>query len=106
MSNASPIRETRDLKADDAWQTLAAAGWSRLLRDAALRLRAADGFSHARSLAFAISLVVVQGVVALLGLAVALEQGEFSRTIVAAVRQAVPGPVGGLLARTFAQARK
>jgi YihY family inner membrane protein len=106
MSDASPIRETRDLKGDDAWRTLAAAGWGRLLQGALARLRAADGFSHARSLAFAMSLVAVQGVIALLGLAVFLQHSDLSRTVIAAIQQAVPAPVGGLLARTFGQARK
>src|SRR5690242_6888021 len=101
MSDAKPIRETRDLKGDDAWRTLMSAGWGRLLRDAVARLRAADGFSHARSLAFAMSLVAVQGVIALLGLAVALQQSDLSHTIIGAIQQAVPGPVGGLLAWTF-----
>ena len=36
----------------------------KLLRDAFMRLRFADGFSHARSMAFATSLVLVQGLIA------------------------------------------
>jgi hypothetical protein len=34
-----------------------------------MRLRASDGFSHARSLAFMLSLVLVQGIVTMVGLA-------------------------------------
>ena len=44
-------------------------GRRRLLVDAFLRLRVADGFSHARSLAFMTSLVLVQGLIALVGFA-------------------------------------
>ncbi len=105
MSSATCVRETRDLTGDDAWRTLAATGWISLVRDSFTRLRAADGFSHARSLAFTLSLVCVQGLIALVGLAVEFGQGGFSRTIQGAIDSAVPGPAGALLERTFAQAR-
>ncbi len=106
MSVASCVRETRELTGDDAWQTLASTGHVRLLRDAFTRLRAADGFSHARSLAFALSLVMVQGLVALVGLAVELGQTSFSRTILGGIDKAVPGPASSLLTWTFAQAQR
>jgi uncharacterized BrkB/YihY/UPF0761 family membrane protein len=76
------------------------------VRDAFIRMRAADGFSHARSLAFTLSLVCVQGLIALVGLAVEFGQTGFSRTILGAINSAVPGPAGALLERTFAQAQK
>jgi uncharacterized BrkB/YihY/UPF0761 family membrane protein len=106
VSSASCVRETRDLTGDDAWHTLAATGWGRLVRDAFLRLRAADGFSHARSLAFTMSLICVQGLIALVGLAVEFGQADFSRTILGAIDSSVPGPAGALLERTFAQAQQ
>jgi YihY family inner membrane protein len=106
VSSASCVRETRDLKGDDAWHTLAETGWARLVHDAFVRLRAADGFSHARSLAFTLSLLCVQGLIALVGLAVAFGQADFSRTILGAIDDAVPGPAGALLERTFEQAQK
>jgi uncharacterized BrkB/YihY/UPF0761 family membrane protein len=106
MSTASCVRETRDLTGDDAWRTLAATGWIKLVRDAFVRLRAADGFSHSRSLAFATSLVCVQGLIVLVGLAVEFGQAAFSRTILGAIENSVPGPAGGLLTRAFAQAQR
>lgn len=106
MSVASCVRETRELTGDDAWRTLASIGPVRLIRDAFGRLRAADGFSHARSLAFALSLVMVQGLVALVGLAVELGQASFSRTILGGIEKAAPGPASSLLTWTFAQAQK
>jgi YihY family inner membrane protein len=106
MSTASCVRETRRLTGDDAWTTLRVAGGVKLVRDAFVRLRAADGFSHARSLAFAMSLIFVQGLIALVGLAVACGQIGFSRTVLGAIGHAVPGPAGSLLVRTFAQAQK
>jgi YihY family inner membrane protein len=106
MSSATCVRETWELTGDDARRTLAATGRIKLMRDAFVRLRAADGFSHARSLAFATSLVFVQGLIALVGLAVEFGQAAFSRTILGAIESAVPGPAGSLLTRTFAQAQK
>ncbi|HET6282326.1 MAG TPA: YihY/virulence factor BrkB family protein [Polyangia bacterium] len=106
MSTASCVRQTRHLTGDDAWTTLRATGGIKLVRDAFVRLRAADGFSHARSLAFAMSLIFVQGLIALVGLAVACGEVGLSRTILGAIGHAVPGPAGSLLARTFAQAQK
>jgi len=106
MSAASRVRETWNLTGDDARKTLATTGRLKLLRDAVVRLRAADGFSHARSLAFATSLVFVQGLIALVGLAIEFGQEAFSRTIFGAIDSSVPGPAGGLLARTLAQAEK
>jgi uncharacterized BrkB/YihY/UPF0761 family membrane protein len=76
------------------------------VRDAFMRLRAADGFSHSRSLAFALSLVCVQGTIALVGLAVDVGQTNFSHTIRNAVAYAVPGPASGLLERTVAHAQR
>jgi uncharacterized BrkB/YihY/UPF0761 family membrane protein len=105
MSSASRVRETRDLTGDDAWRTLAGTGWIKLLRDAFVRLRAADGFSHSRSLAFATSLVFVQGLIALVGLAVQFGQTEFSATIFGAIENAIPGPAEGFLKWAFAQAQ-
>ena len=106
MSTASRVRETWNLTGDDAWRTLAATGRMKLVRDAFVRLRAADGFSHSRSLAFATSLVLVQGLIALVGLAVEFGQTGFNRTILGAIENAVPGPAGSLLVRVFAQAQQ
>jgi uncharacterized BrkB/YihY/UPF0761 family membrane protein len=97
MSTASCVRETWNLTGDDAWRTLAATGRFKLVRDAFIRLRAADGFSHSRSLAFATSLVFVQGLIALVGLAVQFGQTGFNLTLLSAIEDAVPGPAGSLL---------
>jgi hypothetical protein len=57
MSSANPVPETFDLTWSDVKETLAKAGRARLLHDAFERLRASDGFSHARSMAFLTALV-------------------------------------------------
>ena len=78
MSTASRVPETWELTGDDARKALASAGCGRLLRDSFLRLRAADGFSHARSLAFVTSLVLVQGLIVVVGLASAFGSWSFA----------------------------
>jgi uncharacterized BrkB/YihY/UPF0761 family membrane protein len=67
MSSANPVPETFDLTGSDVKETLAMAGRARLLHDAFERLRASDGFSHARSMAFLTALILVQAVIALVG---------------------------------------
>jgi YihY family inner membrane protein len=106
MSTANPVPETWHLTGDDARQLLRSSGRRRILRDAFVRMRVADGFSHARSLAFAMSLVFVQGIIALIGLAVAVGHGSFSRLIVRTLKAAVPGPGGALLTDAVGQAHR
>jgi YihY family inner membrane protein len=105
MSTAAKVPETWELTGDDARRTLAETGRGRLVRDAFVRLRAADGFSHARSLAFLTSLVLVQGLIALVGFTTAFDL-RLGREIVAAIQSAVPGPAGHLLTDAVAQAHK
>jgi YihY family inner membrane protein len=104
VSTATLVPETRGLSGDDAWAVLRRTGRVRLLKDAFQRMRVADGFSHARSFAFMTSLVAVQGVIGLVGLAGVLNKGGVSDIIVATVRRAVPGPAGQILTTAVAQA--
>ena len=80
MSTANKVPETWRLTGDDAKETLARVGRGALMRDAFLRLRWADGFSHARSMAYATTLIFVQGVIALVGLASVLGAGGARRS--------------------------
>ncbi len=104
MSTATLVPETRDLSGDDAWVTLRRTGRRRLLADAFVRMRAADGFSHARSLAFMTALAAVQGLIALVGLAGVVGGAGFSSVVGATVRAAVPGPAGQALTAAVAHA--
>ncbi len=106
MSTASPVPETWNLTGDDARRVLRSTGRRRILADAFLRLRVADGFSHARSLAYATSLLFVQAIIALIGLAVASGHGSFSRVVVRSLKAAVPGPGGELLTHAVTQAHR
>lgn len=104
MSSATYVPETYELTGDDARMTLAHTGRARLTRDAFVRLRAADGFTHARSLAYLVSLLLIQGVIGLVAIAAALGDHGLGRAIVRTVHAAAPGPVGRLLTRGVLQA--
>lgn len=73
MSSAKPVPETRlmaadELSADDAWNTLRRHGGWALLRDAFIRFRYGDGFSHARAVGLVLCLAVAPFLIALTGL--------------------------------------
>jgi YihY family inner membrane protein len=106
MSSANRVPETWNLTGSDARTTLEHTGIRRLLRDAFERLRASDGFSHARSMAFATSLILVQGVIALVGLASAIGEGRISDAIVGMLRDIFPGPAGVVLTDAVKQAHE
>jgi YihY family inner membrane protein len=104
MSTAAPVPETWELTGDDARATLANVGRARLLRDAFLRLRLSDGFSHARSMAFATTLVLVQGLIAVVGLTAVLGETSVAHVTVRSIRDAVPGPASRVLTDAVTQA--
>ena len=106
MSSANAVPETRDLSEDDAWETLSRTGRLRLVSDAFRRFRAADGFSHARSMALIAELVLVQGLIALVGLASAIHRGGLSDLIVRTLKTAAPGPAGTVLTDAVDQAHR
>ena len=104
MSTASVVPETRGLSGEDAWAALRRTGRRQLLKDAFLRMRVADGFSHARSLAFMTSLVALQGTIAVVGLAGAIGGSGFSDVVAATVHRAVPGPAGQVITEAVVHA--
>lgn len=106
MSTARPVPETYGLTGDDAWQTLSRTGRGRLMADAFRRLRFADGFSHARSLAFLMTLVFMQGLIALVGLASTLGESQFGGLIARSLEAAAPGPAGKVLTQAVTQANQ
>jgi len=106
VSTATRVPETWELTGDDARRTLLDTGRMRLVADAFARLRYADGFSHARSLAFMMSLVFVQGLIALVGFAAAFGDLEVSRVIVDTIENAMPGLAGEILTDAVQQARE
>jgi YihY family inner membrane protein len=68
-------------------------------------LRLADGFSHARASAFAFALLLIEGVITVVGLAVASGSSAFSRTVIDVLEAVAPGPAGHLLTSAVHQAQ-
>jgi hypothetical protein len=76
MSTASPVPETYELTGDDAWETDPANRPGQAPRRRVPRVPLADGTSNARSLAYLITLIAIQALIALVGLASALGEGR------------------------------
>src|SRR5215218_2495251 len=88
MSSGGRVPETRllgegELSADHAWRALRRYGSWRLLRDAFLRFRSGDGFSHARALGLQLCLAAVPLLIALNGLASKLSDPQQAGRVVA-----------------------
>ena len=105
MSTANPVPETWELTGDDARRTLQQIGFRELVTDSWQRLRFADGFSHARSLAYAIALVLVQAIISLVGFASAFGTGGARGVLIRSLKAAVPGPAGQTLTDAVLQAQ-
>jgi YihY family inner membrane protein len=107
VSTAKRVPETAlRLDGDAARETLTEVGKTQLLKDAFARLRAADGTSHARSLAFMGALVLVQALIVLLGTAAAFGNAGLTTKIADNVGGAVPGPAGTVLTDAVQQANR
>ena len=77
MGAATRVPATTDLEGGEALETLRSTGWKRLAKDSFVRFLAADGFSHARSLAYQLTLTAVPALIAAVGLVTKLEQDDF-----------------------------
>jgi YihY family inner membrane protein len=80
-----------ELSADDAWHALRHYGGWRLLRDAFLRFRYGDGFSHSRALGLQLCLATVPFLIALTGLSSDLGVEEGGRVVADVVLALTPG---------------
>ena len=103
MSTATAVPETYHLEGDDALRTLRSTGWAQLARDSFLRFRAADGFSHSRALAYQVMLTLLPFVIAVVGLAKALDVNELRQLIVQTVDRLAPGPAGQIFTDAIRQ---
>lgn len=104
MSTATAVPQTRDeLEGDEALETLRRTGWRRLAIDSITRFRAADGFSHSRALAFQFTLTLLPGLIAVVGLAEALDQEKFRRVVQETINALAPGAVGDILTEALRQ---
>jgi YihY family inner membrane protein len=80
-----------ELSADDAWQALRHHGGWLLVREAFLRFRYGDGFSHARALGLQLCLAIVPFLIALSGLAGKLGVAEGGDVVADTVLALTPG---------------
>ena len=104
MSTAAAVPHTHgELEGDEALETLRQRGRRRLLLDSVTRFRAADGFSHSRALAFQITLTLLPALIAVVGLAEALDQSTFRRVVQETVSTLAPGAAGDLLTEALRQ---
>ena len=103
MGTATTVPQTFELEGDDARATLKSAGRWRLARDSFERFRAADGFSHARALAFQIMLTAFPALIAVVGLTIDLDQRNVRDLIEQTIRGIAPGSAGQLLTDAFKQ---
>lgn len=99
-----PQRADGDLSGTDAARTVERADTKRLIVDAVKRLRGADGTSHARSLAWAVSLIWFQALVGIVGFATALGREDVSTRVSEALRHAMPDEAGTTLTSVLDQA--
>ena len=104
MTTATRIPRTHgELEGDEAFETLRSAGRRRLVEDTITRFRAADGFSHSRALAFQFTLTLLPALIAIVGLAAALDQDDFTNAVKAMIDSLAPGAVGDLLTDALRQ---
>jgi YihY family inner membrane protein len=102
-ARAVPTTRDEELEGDDAFETLRAAGRRRLLVDAVARFRAADGTSHSRALAFQMTLALLPALIAVVGLAAALDQEAFRRTAQELIESVAPSAVADILTAALRQ---
>jgi YihY family inner membrane protein len=96
VSSTEPVPETRmmpgdELSADDALEALWHYGRWPLLRDAFVRFRYGDGFSHSRALGLQLCLAIVPFLIALSGLATDLGAEEGGQVVADTVVALTPG---------------
>ena len=104
MTTASGVPCTYgELEGDEALETLRKAGRRRLVEDSLIRFRAADGFSHSRALAFQTTLTLLPALIAVVGLAAALDQESFTRVVRDTIQSIAPGAAGEILTDALRQ---
>ena len=101
MSSASPVPSTSELEGDDAIETAREIGLRQLSKNAFMRFRFADGFSHSRALAFQLILTLLPSLIAVVGLANVLNEQSFTDVLVTVFEDVAPGPAGQLVIQTL-----
>ncbi|MEU3839311.1 YihY/virulence factor BrkB family protein [Streptomyces sp. NPDC028635] len=111
MGTATKVPVTRDmsgdeLSGDEAWAALRRyGGWS-LLRDAFVRFRYADGFSHSRALALQTVLAVVPLAIAFVGLSTTLHTESVGRLAELTIHRIAQGPSADVVDEALGRSRR
>ncbi|MEV4614974.1 YihY/virulence factor BrkB family protein [Kitasatospora sp. NPDC049258] len=95
-----------ELAGDEAVTALRAYGRWQLLRDAFLRFRYADGFSHARALAFQTVLALVPFAIAVVGLSSVLHTQWLGRVTELTIERLTAGPSSELVGQVLRRSRE
>jgi YihY family inner membrane protein len=106
MSTATSVPETYELEGDDALETLRRTGWARLAKDAFVRFRYADGTSPSRALAFQVTLTLLPGMIAAIGLATTLRVRQVVNLVRQITERIAPGPAGDIFLTALRQGQK
>ncbi|KUF19164.1 YihY/virulence factor BrkB family protein [Streptomyces silvensis] len=111
MGTATAVPETRDmqgeeLSGDEAFVALRHYGGWRLLRDAFVRFRYADGFSHSRALALQTVLAVVPLVIVFVGLSSVLHTQDVGRFAEVVVHRMAQGPSADVVDEALTRSRR
>jgi YihY family inner membrane protein len=105
MRAVTTVPETHHQGAGDARDQLRRSGTLRLLRDAEVRLRAADGTTYARALGHSSLLTLIPAVIAVIGLVSVFDLTGFARVLEDAAASFAPGPAGSILTQALATAQ-
>lgn len=103
MSTASYVPPTKGTSTKEVKDTISAASTGKILKDAFLRFRYADGFSFARAMAFQIVLTVIPGMIFVVALAVRLGEGSLQSLLRESVTTLAPGPASEIFLRALEQ---
>ncbi|MFH9864445.1 YihY/virulence factor BrkB family protein [Streptomyces sp. NPDC017202] len=111
MGTAATVPETRDmsgeeLSADEALAALRRYGRWALLRDAFVRFRYADGFTHSRALALQTVLSVIPLAIAFVGLSTTLHTENIGRVVELTVHRLAEGPSAGVVDDALDRSRR
>ncbi len=108
MSSVTRVPETSsmeatDLTADDARETLRHYGSTKLVKDAFIRFRYGDGFSHSRALGFQLVLALVPLGIAFVGLASAVQADKVGKLLREVLLRITPGSTDKIVKQTLEQ---
>ncbi|MYW00511.1 YihY/virulence factor BrkB family protein [Streptomyces sp. SID3343] len=109
MGTVTRVPQTRDMKgeelsADEAWATLRRYGGWALVRNAFVRFRYADGFTHARALALQAVLSVLPLAIAVVGLSRVMHTDKFGRVVSLTLSRITEGPSSAVVQDTLRDA--